>query len=129
MVECAGYYSKEGIPSKQAAANTCTLCDEALSVIARPGEPAPPKPERVIKLTCSHAFHESCVRGWTIVGKKDLCPQCSEKVQLRELFASNPWEQGSVAWAQLLDLVRYLVVWQPILLIVSQVALYYAGFH
>jgi RING finger protein 121 len=74
----------------------------------------------------SHLFHRN--RGWLIVGKKDMCPQCSEKVDLRRTFA-NPWETGSLAWAQILDLVRYLVVWQPILLISSQLVLYFMGYH
>ncbi len=58
----AGYYSKEGIPSKQVAANMCTLCDDQLSRIARPGEPALPPQEKVFKLSCGHQFHEPCVR-------------------------------------------------------------------
>jgi RING finger protein 121 len=63
-----------------------------------------------------------------MVGKKNICPQCNEKVELGKIFATNPWEQGSVAWAQILDLVRYFVVWQPILLMFSQVALWAFGF-
>jgi hypothetical protein len=27
-----------------------------------------------------HLFHEFCIRGWTMIGKKDVCPYCSEKV-------------------------------------------------
>jgi len=80
------------------------------------------------KLTCGHQFHEACIRGWTMVGKKNICPQCSEKVELGKLFATNPWEKGSVAWAQILDIVRYFVVWQPILLIFSQLALWIMGY-
>jgi RING finger protein 121 len=86
-----------------------------------------PVQQKVFKLACGHQFHEPCIRGWLMVGKKDMCPQCSEKVDLRRTF-TNPWETGSLAWAQILDLVRYLVVWQPILLVSSQLVLYAMGF-
>ena len=49
------------------------------------------------------------------------------QVDLRRTF-TNPWETGSLAWAQILDLVRYLVVWQPILLMSSQLVLWVMGF-
>lgn len=34
----------------------------------------------VIELGCKHKYHEFCIKGWTIVGKKDTCPACKEKV-------------------------------------------------
>jgi hypothetical protein len=40
----------------------CTLCDDQLSRIARPGEPALPPQEKVFKLSCGHQFHEPCIR-------------------------------------------------------------------
>ena len=36
--------------------------------------------ERTVSLGCGHSFHDFCVRGWTIVGKKETCPYCGEKV-------------------------------------------------
>ncbi|NWY08402.1 RN121 protein, partial [Nothoprocta ornata] len=36
------------------------------------------------------SFHEFCIRGWCIVGKKQTCPYCREKVDLRRMF-SNPY--------------------------------------
>ena len=36
--------------------------------------------EPVFKLACEHIFHEHCIRGWALVGKKDTCPLCDEKV-------------------------------------------------
>lgn len=30
-------------------------------------------------LSCGHHFHEFCIRGWCIVGKKDVCPVCKER--------------------------------------------------
>lgn len=35
-------------------------------------------------------FHEFCIRGWCIVGKKQMCPYCKEKVDLKRMF-SNPY--------------------------------------
>jgi RING finger protein 121 len=34
-------------------------------------------------------FHEFCIRGWCIVGKKQTCPYCKEIVDLKRLF-QNP---------------------------------------
>ena len=63
--------------------------------------------------TCKHVFHSECIRGWLIVGKKDTCPMCNEKVDLREVCSGTPWETRNLQWIQMLDMVRYLVVWQP----------------
>lgn len=36
-------------------------------------------PEATFELSCKHVFHEHCIRGWALVGKKDTCPLCNEK--------------------------------------------------
>jgi hypothetical protein len=54
--------------------------------------------QRVRQLNCKHCFHELCVRGWTIVGKKDVCPVCLEKVDLKDLYADKPWETRNLSW-------------------------------
>lgn len=51
-----------------------------------------------VQLSCKHLFHSDCIRGWTIVGKKDTCPTCHEKVDLRKLYASRPWESTNMSW-------------------------------
>ncbi|CAM4659625.1 unnamed protein product [Lepidochelys kempii] len=38
-------------------------------------------------------FHEFCIRGWCIVGKKQTCPYCSEKVDLKRKPAPDPNSQ------------------------------------
>ena len=43
--------------------------------------------------------------GWTIVGKKDTCPVCAEKVDLKAIFADRPWETTNLNWNQMLDMV------------------------
>ncbi|KAJ1921548.1 hypothetical protein H4219_000585 [Mycoemilia scoparia] len=30
--------------------------------------------ESVHTLNCRHAFHSSCIRGWCVIGKRDICP-------------------------------------------------------
>ena len=46
---------------------------------------------------CS-SFHEFCIRGWCIVGKKQTCPYCKEKVDLKIMFKNPyPCEYGEVA--------------------------------
>ena len=52
---------------------------------------------------CHHAsvhfrHHLQCIRGWTIVGKKDVCPVCLEKVDLRALYSDRPWETRNLSW-------------------------------
>eukprot|EP00286_Rhodomonas_abbreviata_P003777 CAMPEP_0181345824 /NCGR_PEP_ID=MMETSP1101-20121128/32972_1 /TAXON_ID=46948 /ORGANISM="Rhodomonas abbreviata, Strain Caron Lab Isolate" /LENGTH=153 /DNA_ID=CAMNT_0023457839 /DNA_START=38 /DNA_END=499 /DNA_ORIENTATION=+ len=85
-----------------------------------------PTAERTVSLSCGHSFHDFCIRGWTIVGKKDTCPYCSEKVSIRAMFA-NPWETQSLLWANLLDGVRYLIVWNPVIVGFTQLFLYEVG--
>jgi len=72
--------------------------------------------DRTVSLNCQHLFHSWCIRGWAIVGKKDVCPICAEKVDLSATFV-NPWEKQSILWGNILDAVRYLIVWNPIILL------------
>jgi len=102
---------KRGLPSRQLTANMCCICGEEYDSSA------------AVELNCKHQFHDWCIRGWTILGKKDTCPYCSEKVDLKELYKS-PWQKQGVLWANLLDSLRYLVVWNPIILLVVQVVLW-----
>jgi hypothetical protein len=45
--------------------------------------------ENTYRLSCGHEFHEFCIRGWCIVGKKQTCPYCHEKVDLKVSSCSN----------------------------------------
>jgi RING finger protein 121 len=74
-------------------------------------------PEKMSKLPCGHSFHDFCIRGWCIIGKKETCPYCGEKVDLKVLYP-QPWslERQDVLFSQLLDAIRYLVVWQPVII-------------
>lgn len=32
------------------------------------------------------------------------------------MYAGKPWETTNISWIQMLDMVRYLIVWQPTIL-------------
>jgi len=100
--------------------NVCTLCGDELRPTVGEAEHDQEPEMRVFQLECKHEFHEFCIRGWTIVGKKDSCPTCCEKVSLKDVLGSSPWQSQSVMWAQLLDVLRYMVVWNPLILIAIQ---------
>jgi len=76
--------------------------------------------ECIVTLDCGHRYHESCIRGWTLIGKKDTCAYCNERVELKQVF---PWERHSLLWVQLLDGIRYLIVWNPLIILVVQALL------
>lgn len=44
----------------------------------------------VLFMLVPHRFHEFCIRGWCIVGKKQTCPYCNEKVDLKRMM-NNPY--------------------------------------
>jgi hypothetical protein len=77
------------------------------------------KQEKFHTLSCGHQFHDFCLRGWTLIGKRDTCPNCCEKVQFQD---SNkyPWGRTTKTWTWLLDMVRFFVVFNPIILLFTQ---------
>ncbi|PNW85410.1 hypothetical protein CHLRE_03g185100v5 [Chlamydomonas reinhardtii] len=106
------------------------LCDEVVPARGTGEQPVEQLPgERTVQLSCKHCFHDLCVRGWTMVGKKDTCPQCGEKVDLRSLLADRPWETHNITWIQMMDGIRYLVVWNPIIFTVLSFLLHVFGPH
>ncbi|CAO3647107.1 unnamed protein product [Cunninghamella echinulata] len=122
MASTIGYYSKEGLPNKHLSGEICAVCGQAtshqLNVANLSDHPSGNgKPmfvdDPVHQLACKHVFHEKCIRGWCLVGKKDICPYCKEKVDLKQ-FKKNPWDTQQQLYLNLLDAVRYLVVWQPV---------------
>lgn len=81
--------------------------------------------EPTVALNCGHRYHQSCIRGWALIGKKDTCAYCSERVHVSQVF---PWERHSLMWLNLLDAIRYLIVWNPLILLVMEMVLpYIAG--
>ncbi|KAF9577127.1 hypothetical protein BGW38_007863, partial [Lunasporangiospora selenospora] len=125
MAATLGYYTKDGFPRKHLRGNICAICgisvSNAISTIDAHGHLQPPvavQPSLVhggvggagvdgavessTKLNCGHEFHEECIRGWCLIGKKDMCPYCKEKVDLRA-FKSNPWDTTQQLYLNLLD--------------------------
>lgn len=103
------------MPTRQLETNICAVCGNKILV----GENEDGIIEATYKLSCEHVFHEFCIRGWCIIGKKQTCPYCKEKVDLKRMFC-NPWERPHVLYGQLLDWIRMLVAWQPLILFIVQ---------
>ncbi|XP_022672636.1 RING finger protein 121-like [Varroa jacobsoni] len=124
MAATIGYYTDSGVPYRTLDADMCAVC--AQKILVTKNEDA--VVEERYTLPCSHSFHEFCIRGWCVVGKKQTCPYCNEKVDLQRLF-KNPWEKPHVIYGHFLDFIRYLLVWQPIILGASQGFNWYMGFE
>lgn len=110
-----GYFSENGLPSKRLMPNICAVCGQELTLNTME-DVEEENAEKTYKLSCGHLFHEFCIRGWCIVGKKQTCPYCKEKVDLKRMF-KNPWERPHVLFGQLLDWLRYFIVWLPIIIV------------
>lgn len=67
--------------------------------------------ERLFVLTCGHKFHEYCIYGWCLVGKRQVCPFCREKVDLGRLFSALPFQKPHYLYGNILDFIRYLFAW------------------
>lgn len=115
MASKIGYYSETGISQRALESNVCAICTNPIMILDNEQALI----EETVSLPCGHIFHEFCIRGWCIVGKKQICPYCKEKVDLKRLFP-NPWEKPHILYGNLLDWIRYLVAWQPVIVIIVQ---------
>uniref|UniRef100_A0A158Q813 RING-type domain-containing protein n=1 Tax=Elaeophora elaphi TaxID=1147741 RepID=A0A158Q813_9BILA len=104
-----GYYTEEGLPRKNLEANVCAVCGNHLEI-----DDTETEYESTYRLSCGHLFHEFCIRGWCVIGKQQTCPYCKEKVDLKRMF-KHPWQKPHLFYGQLLDWIRYLVAWQPLI--------------
>ncbi|KAI3375875.1 hypothetical protein L3Q82_003762 [Scortum barcoo] len=85
MASTIGYYNKGGMPSRSLTNDICAVCGQRILVdVEEEGFI-----EDTYQLSCGHIFHEFCIRGWCIVGKKQTCPYCNEKVDLKRMM-NNP---------------------------------------
>lgn len=85
------------------------------------------KQERLFVLTCGHKFHEYCIYGWCLIGKRQVCPFCREKVDLGRMFSALPFQRPHYLYGNLLDFIRYLFAWQPIIFLVVHLLDYELG--
>ena len=108
MAVSIGYHSPEGMPLRGLQASTCAICGGEVH-----GGGA-----EFFQLNCSHSFHNSCIRGWSILGKNETCPYCKERIDLTP-FKENPWQQQEYLYGKFLDLVRYFVVWHPVIFLIG----------
>lgn len=136
-----GYYSpSSSLPSKQLKSTICAICgrphgDEEVSdkqpLIDGSGiDPEFPEgneKERTYTLSCGHKFHEYCIYGWSLVGKKQMCPFCREKVDTSRLFSNLSFQKPHYLYGNLLDFIRYLLAWQPLILFAAQGINYWLG--
>ena len=111
------------LPTPPSSSSSCSSASQQQPILAARGGVG----DATVQLACKHLFHGTCVRGWCVVGKKDTCPCCREKVDLRAVFAGRPWETRNLSWLQMLDMLRYLVVWNPLILGVLSVVLKMMG--
>ena len=117
MATTMGFYSKSGFPSRNLTSHTCAICGETTL-----------DQNSKFTLDCKHIFHEVCIRGWTIIGKKDMCPCCKEKVDMNA-FKKNPWDTAQILYLNLLDTLRYVLVWNPVVFLVVHVVFKLFGFQ
>ncbi|XP_054159357.1 E3 ubiquitin ligase RNF121-like [Oppia nitens] len=114
-----GYYQPQSsLPSKQLNSTICAICGRNHSENNE---------EKTYTLSCGHIYHEYCIYGWCLVGKKQVCPFCREKVDLKKLFSSLPFQKPHFLYGNLLDFIRYLIVWQPIIIFAVQCFNYILG--
>uniref|UniRef100_A0A2P2I8B3 RING finger protein 121-like n=1 Tax=Hirondellea gigas TaxID=1518452 RepID=A0A2P2I8B3_9CRUS len=114
MAKHIGYYKPEGMPTRTLEPGICAICgNPQLVPVGEEGVV-----EDTLRLNCGHTFHEFCIRGWCIVGKKHTCPYCKEKVDMNTLV--NYWQKPHVFFGQMVDWVRLLVAWQPLIIILVQ---------
>lgn len=112
--------------------DSCGLCArelrESLGDAESSAKSGPTSERKTVKLKeCSHEFHDECIRGWTVLGKRGVCPTCNEKCDLTFLTKSSPWAKGSESWSEFLDLLRMLLVWNPLIFMVAMGFFYIAG--
>lgn len=134
-----GYYSpSSSLPSKQLKSSICAICgrshgnadvnaDDVMDADEMYSSTTGSERERTFTLSCGHKFHEYCIYGWSLVGKKQLCPFCREKVDTSKLFASLSFQKPHYLYGNLLDFIRYLVAWQPIIIFAVQGVNWFLG--
>lgn len=128
MASVIGYWNREGPPSRQLMENICAICDQELTLAPEALEKYKESPngseEKTFRVNCGHIYHEYCLRGWIMLGKKDTCAFCKEKVTTSDVL-KHPWQRQAAVWASMLDFLRYVFVWNPVILGIGALGLEY----
>ncbi|KAI3633430.1 hypothetical protein MIR68_008377 [Amoeboaphelidium protococcarum] len=118
MASGVGYFVTEGFPAKHLRSGVCALCGDAVNDsdvgVQSPQTTHQHSPSShqssgygtdlsllipSVRLSCRHSFHEPCIRGWLLIGKKDMCPYCKEKCAYKDLVINeNVYGKGSNVW-------------------------------
>jgi len=123
MASTMGYSDKSGFPSRQLAVNVCAICDGPMT---RKEIPEDSNEEKVLPLNCGHWFHEFCLRGWLLIGKRDTCAYCNEKVNLSDKqlgLLKHHWDKHAASFSVILDSLRYLIVFNPLIILLMHFVL------
>ncbi|KAI1307339.1 RING finger protein [Halotydeus destructor] len=83
--------------------------------------------EKTLKLTCGHEFHEYCIYGWSLIGKKDSCPYCKERVDMGLVLSQSYLQRPTYVYNKFLVLIRYVLLWFPLLFLTLDVVYYLLG--
>ncbi|CAH8515849.1 unnamed protein product [Heterobilharzia americana] len=95
MAAQISYRVPQGMPIRRIDASVCSICTNDL--VTDGGE-------KVHRLNCTHVFHDFCIRAGALLERK-----------IPQTF-TNPWDKPHILYGNLLDWVRYLVAWQPVIL-------------
>lgn len=87
------------LPSKAAKTDgkECPMCQKEIN------------PSDKIILECKESFHKDCLRNWKILGKKDICPSCKERIDMSNI-EMNPWQKNEYLFTKFLDFTGNLIL-------------------
>jgi RING finger protein 121 len=74
LITIIQYYNKDGLPSKQLNDGVCAICGANIDVNPHSNGQHEHEGFGRYELACGHLFHRNCIRGWCLVGKRDMCP-------------------------------------------------------
>ncbi|WUR03640.1 RING finger protein 121 [Vairimorpha necatrix] len=106
MASNTGFYSREGIPQRNNNESLCMICTKVFD-----------NSEPIHTLICNHNFHETCIKGWTMIAKKKSCPYCKKGVDL-DTFSKDIWYQSEIWFYPLIEALRSGIVFVFILIVI-----------